>query len=271
MEGVVMNNNQLSIPSTLVNLSELIKITRINKGRHYQSLYILEFSNSVKYVLKVKNAAESGSLLREAERLEWAHKTIPTPKVIGYQMENGKEYLVMTYIAGCTAEDYQQKEGQKSLGYILGEGLRTVHNVPINHCEFTDLLPDKLIDLVKMNMNERESEARVAINNIFPDHTMEQLIDFLEKNKATADELVFTHGDYGSGNVMINDGRIEAFIDLGDSGISDPYYDIYYLFKSLTYYTDRKEEFGKFLKGYGISELNESRMKFHLIIDTLLL
>ncbi|MBD7969202.1 phosphotransferase [Paenibacillus sp. Sa2BVA9] len=143
-------------------------------------MYILEFSNSAKYVLKVKNINEYGSLLREAERLKWAHKTIPTPKVIGYQVENGKEYLVMTYIAGSTSEEYQQKEGQKSLGYILGEGLRTIHNVPINHCDFTDLLSDKLIDMVKMNMNERESEVRVAIYNIFPNLTMEQLIDFLE-------------------------------------------------------------------------------------------
>lgn len=266
-----MNNTHLSIPSTLVNLSKLIKTTRIDKGRHYQSLYILEFSNSVKYVLKVKNAAESGSLLREGERLQWAHKHILTPKVIGYQVENGREYLVMTYIAGCTAEDYRQKEGQKSLGYLLGEGLRTVHNVPINHCEFTDFLPDKLIDMVKVNIIERESDIRAAINDIFPGQSMEQLVEFLEKNKASADELCFTHGDYGSGNVMIHDGRIKAFIDLGDSGISDPYLDIYYLVKSLTYYTDRKEEIDEFMKGYGISELNESRMKFHHIIDTLLL
>ena len=77
--------------------------------------------------------------------------------------------------------------------------------------------------------------------------------------------------DYGSGNVIINKGRIEAFIDLGASGISDPYYDIYYLVKVLTYYTDRKEEVDEFIKGYGISELDENRMKFHQIIDTLLL
>lgn len=49
-----MMNNQFSMPSKLVNQSELLKTTIIEKGRHYQSLYILEFDNSVKYVLKEK-------------------------------------------------------------------------------------------------------------------------------------------------------------------------------------------------------------------------
>ncbi|MEK4351540.1 phosphotransferase [Paenibacillus sp. FSL R5-0475] len=266
-----MMNNRFSMPSKLVNQSELLKTTIIEKGRHYQSLHILEFDNSVKYVLKEKNVKDSGSLMDEAERLKWVNDVIPSPKVISYQMENGKEYLVMTYIEGCTAEEYQQEEGDKSLGYILGEGLRTIHNVPIDDCFFNDFLPEKLIDMVKNNINERKHEVIEAINNSFPNHTIEQLIDFLEMNKASTEELVFTHGDYGSGNVMINNGCIEAFIDLGASGISDPYYDIYYLVKSLTYYTDRKEEIVEFMKGYGISELDEDRMKFHQIIDTLLL
>jgi kanamycin kinase/aminoglycoside 3'-phosphotransferase-2 len=270
-EEYKMMNNRFSLPSNLVNQSELLRTTIIEKGRHYQSLYILEFDNSVKYVLKEKNVKDSGSLMDEVERLKWVNDVIPSPKVISYQVENGKEYLVMTYIEGCTAEEYQQEEGDKSLGYILGEGLRTIHNVPIDNCFFNDFLPEKLIDMIKNNINERKHEVIEAINNSFPNHTIEQLIDFLEMNKATTEELVFTHGDYGSGNVMINNGRIEAFIDLGASGISDPYYDIYYLVKSLTYYTDRKEEIDEFMKGYGISELDDNRMKFHQIIDTLLL
>jgi kanamycin kinase/aminoglycoside 3'-phosphotransferase-2 len=267
-----MIKNQLLLPSKLMDLSQkLIKTTIIEKGRDYQSLYILDFSNSLKYVLKEKNVEDSGSLMDEAERLKWVNGIIPAPEVISYQVENGKEYLVMTYIEGCAAEEYQQEEGQKSLGYILGEGLRTIHNVPINNCPFDDFSPKKLIDLVRKNIKERKDEVINVINNVFPNYTIEQLTDLLEMNKASEEELVFTHGDYGSGNVMINKGRIEAFIDLGGAGISDAYYDIYYLVKSLTYYTDRKEEVEEFIKGYGISELDEDRMKFHQIIDALLL
>lgn len=53
-EEYKMMNNLFSIPSKLVSHSELLKTTIIEKGRHYQSLYILEFDNSVKYVLKEK-------------------------------------------------------------------------------------------------------------------------------------------------------------------------------------------------------------------------
>ncbi|SCY87216.1 kanamycin kinase/aminoglycoside 3'-phosphotransferase-2 [Paenibacillus polysaccharolyticus] len=264
-------DNRLSIPSELINLSELVSATAIEKGRHYQSVCILEFSNSVKYVLKEKNVEDSGSLMHEAERLNWLNDIVPVPKVIGYLKENGKEHLVMTYIEGCAAEEYKQEEGQKSLGFILGEGLRKIHNMPIHNCHFNDNLPDKLIDMVRKNSIDRKHEVMDAINHSFPNHTTEQLMDFLEMYKASTEELVFTHGDYGSGNVMIHKGRIAAFIDVGASGISDPYYDIYYLVKSLTFYTDKEEEVEEFVEGYGISELDENRMKFHQIIDTLLL
>ncbi|MNP32426.1 hypothetical protein D3C76_1256060 [compost metagenome] len=78
----------------------------------------------------------------------------------------------MTYIEGCTAEEYQQEEGDKSLGYILGEGLRTIHNVPIDNCFFNDFLPEKLIDMVKNNINERKHEVIEAINNSFPNQNL---------------------------------------------------------------------------------------------------
>lgn len=116
-------NNRISIPSNLINHSELIKTTIIEKGRHYQSVYILEFNNFERSILKVKCVKDSGSLMDEAERLKWVEDIIPVPKVIGYQVENGMEYLVMTFIEGYNAEEYQQENGQKSLGYILGEGL----------------------------------------------------------------------------------------------------------------------------------------------------
>lgn len=53
-------NNRLSLPSKLINLSELVKTTIIEKGRHYQSLCILEFSNSVMYVLKAAPRSPRG-------------------------------------------------------------------------------------------------------------------------------------------------------------------------------------------------------------------
>lgn len=264
-------NYPITIPSKLIHPFHLLKATPIEKGRHYQSVYILELSHSEPYLLKVKRIEDSGSLLDEADRLRWVQGILPAPQVMGYEVENGNEYLMMTFIEGNTAGDYSQEEGQRSMGFLLGEGLRAIHNVPIQHCPFRDFLPDNLIDSIKVNIAESEQEVRDAINRSFPNQTLEQLIDFVERYKAPMDELVFTHGDYGSENVIIHQGRIAAFIDLGGAGISDPYYDIYYLIKSLTYYSNRKEEVGAFMEGYGIAALDANRMKFHQIIDVLLL
>ncbi|WP_042166514.1 aminoglycoside phosphotransferase APH(3') [Paenibacillus gorillae] len=155
------------------------------------------------------------------------------------------------------------------MGWLLGDGLRGLHQLDAADCPFDDFLPDKLINMVKENLLHQKEEAIAAASRSFPGETIEHLIDFLEKNKPA--KLVFTHGDYGSGNVMIHGGVVSAFIDVGGAGISDPYYDIYYLTKSLTVYTGRSEEIAAVKEGYGVAEWDERSLRFHHIIDVLLL
>ncbi|RXZ78847.1 hypothetical protein EBB07_25415 [Paenibacillaceae bacterium] len=262
----------LPFPSSMLDFSEKITaIVPIHHGRHYQSVYILEVNTAEKYVMKIKKTEYAGSLYEEAERLNWMKGKLPVPEVIRYYKEHDKEYLVMSYIEGCVGSEYQHLDGEKSLGFVLGEGLRKIHRVGIDQCPFKAFLPENLISMVKNNIEHHFDQVTEVINRAFPDETLEQLMDFLEINRPLDNELVFTHGDYGSGNVIIHNGELNAFIDVDGAGVSDPYYDIYYLIKSLTQYSDRHEEVPGFLKGYGINELDQQKMKFHQIIDVLLL
>lgn len=128
--------------------------------------------NAEQYVLKMKSKEHAGRLADDAERLRWSYGKIPVPRVIGYGEKDGMEYFVMAYIEGSTAEDYEPGAGQKSMGRLLGEGLRTIHNVPAEDCPFRDFTPDRLIEMVHRNVLERRKEAEDAVRIAFPDSTV---------------------------------------------------------------------------------------------------
>ena len=77
----------------------------------------------------------------------------------------------------------------------------------------------------------------------------------------------FNHGDYSMPNIIVDKNtNIISFIDLGDSGISSMYFDLYYAIKSLKM-NKFDSEINEFLEGYGLLELNEDSIKWMTIVD----
>lgn len=83
----------------------------------------------------------------------------------------------------------------------------------------------------------------------------------------TRHERVVTHGDFSLDNLIIRHGAVEGCIDVGRMGVADPYQDIAILLNNL-------EEFGpglrtRFLERYGLAEVDETRLRFYLLMDEL--
>ncbi|MFF2885919.1 phosphotransferase [Paenibacillus sp. NPDC057967] len=111
--------------------------------------------------------------------------------------------------------------------------------------------------MVRRTIKHQPDETAAAAHDAFPGDTIEQLLEFLKRHKPCDDELVVTHGDFGTGNVIVYEGALKGFIDVGEMGISDLYYDIYYLLKSLTCYMERHDEIPAFLEAYGLPQFDE--------------
>lgn len=92
------------------------------------------------------------------------------------------------------------------------------------------------------------------------------LFEELVSNKPLDEELVFTHGDYCLPNVIMENQRVSGYIDWGRAGVADKYQDLALAIRSISY------NFGKdyvpyFLAGYGIKELDESKVDFYQLMD----
>ena len=101
-------------------------------------------------------------------------------------------------------------------------------------CPSPNILDDKL----------REAEYRVA-NGLCDTQNVEPgtygpggfsspaaLLSWLKENRPQ-ESPVFSHGDYCLPNIFVKGLKISGFLDLGRSGISDPYQDIALCYRSL--------------------------------------
>lgn len=101
----------------------------------------------------------------------------------------------------------------------------------------------------------------------YSEDNLDKLLHEVENFAGNLEEdLVFTHGDYSLPNIIINGGSISGFIDLGNSGVADRYYDLAVAEKSII------RNFGKeyvelFFAHYDIEDIDYKKIRFYQLVE----
>ncbi|QYA42439.1 phosphotransferase [Macrococcoides bohemicum] len=97
----------------------------------------------------------------------------------------------------------------------------------------------------------------------------QELLSWLKDNQPE-EEISYTHGDLCMPNILIKDGNISGYIDLGRGGLGDPYRDIALCYRSYLYNTEINEEELKneleHLLGF---KLDMQKVKYYILVDEL--
>ena len=182
-------------------------------------------------VLKVQDDSEEAA--NEVQAMQWLAGRLSVPKVIAYEQEEGKSYLLMTRAAGRMACDKCYMENPEKLTELLAQALQELWRVDISTCPLDWRLDRKLEAArfyVKNNLVDTEN---VEPETFGPDgfKDPEDLLKWLITHRPTED-LALSHGDFCLPNIYINDGKF-SFIDLGRTGIADKWQDIALCYRSL--------------------------------------
>lgn len=81
--------------------------------------------------------------------------------------------------------------------------------------------------------------------------------------------MAFTHGDYCLPNIMLGDGAVTGFIDLGRAGIADRYTDLALAARSIRHNTGDEQLVGVFLEAYVLSEVNWRKIDYYTLLGEL--
>ena len=181
------------------------------------------------YYLKM---AKKGLLTQEYNALKWLDGKLPVPEIILFEKESENEYLITKAIIGemVCSETYLNNP-DKSLK-IIKEAFDNIYSVDISNCPFD------VSNKYKLSLIERNVKNGLIKNDDLKEETLqkfgsaENLLKYLIDNQFE-EELCFSHGDTSLPNIFASNNKFSGFIDVGESGIADKWFDLAICEKSI--------------------------------------
>ena len=214
------------------------------------------------YYLK---SAPKGSLATETSMTQFFHQKKLATEILDYRSED-LDWMLSAAVAGkdCTHSTYLADP--KRLCDLLAEHLRMLHDTDYLGCPITDHC-----------INYFASAEKGYYSGNYAPYYLPESMRHLTANEAWAlvenakqhfhaDTLL--HGDYCLPNIILDNWKFSAFIDLGNGGVGDRHVDLYWGIWSLAYNlkTDRYRD--RFLDAYGRDRVNEEMLLFVAACET---
>lgn len=221
------------------------KLEEISIGCSDSQVFKIEKEDNV-YFLKVANL---GLLTSEYNALKWLDGKLLVPKIVLYTVNNEIEFLITEKIPGeMVCSDNIINDYKKGLKVIV-EAFNNIYDVDIKNCPF-DVSLDYKLNLVKSNVdNGLINYDELSENTKSKFKNLNEILDYLFENRFE-EELCFSHGDTSLPNIFCNNGKFSGFIDVGECGIADKWFDLAICQKSI------KRNYGENAISEFYSELN---------------
>ena len=171
--------------------------------------------------------------------MQWLEGKLPAPRVLHFETDGEREYLLMTRITGKMACDKTYLAQPDLLLSLLSEALHMLWQVDYSDCPQSRSLEDELAHARYSFENGLVDFSRCEPETFGPGgfKSPEALLLWLETNKPPL-EPAFSHGDCCLPNIFFSGNQVSGFIDLGDAGIADRWRDLSLCFRSLKHNTD---------------------------------
>jgi kanamycin kinase len=170
-------------------------------------------------------AARYPTLRGEAERMVWAAPYVPVPKVVALEQLGNTTVLLTEALPGHDATLPGWRADLPALVRALGRGLRSFHEaVGEEWCPFRFDLTRALA-----HVEERVRGGGVRGAGFHDEHIHLTPAAALAELEATApddEDLVVCHGDFCPPNVLLQGGRVTGYVDLGELGAADRWWDV---------------------------------------------
>lgn len=255
-------NYELS--SKVKDFLESAELKEIGIGCSDSQVFEIKKNNETFFI----KMASEGLLTKEYKALKWLEGKLEVPKVVLYDVDNNTEFLITEAIAGEMVCSKNMLENPDLGIKIIVQAFKKIISVDIANCPMNVALDYKL-NLVKTNVkqglidyNELPEDVKEKFNSL------EEIIKYLDDNRFE-EELVFSHGDTSLPNIFCLNNNFSGFIDVGECGIADKWFDLAICQKSIVR-NFGKEYVEKFYEELGITP-DYHKIEYYLLMMQLYL
>jgi aminoglycoside phosphotransferase len=258
-----MTEQGLAAPARLVTAHAAWEWTAVSCYAE-QTTWRLDRPGARARFVKVARVGAYPGLAAEADRTRWAGTNgLPVPEVIATGSDGTVDWLVTAGIPGLPGTD-QTLGDVRLVVTALAEGLRRLHDsAPVAKCPFDFRLAAAMAHATR----------RVAAGQVDPAEDFDEdhrhldprgALDELERLRPDGEDLVVCHGDYCPPNALITAGRVTGYVDLGELGVADRWWDLAVATRAVTWnYRPGLEPL--FLATYG-APLDPQRQAFYRLL-----
>ncbi|WP_338723817.1 APH(3') family aminoglycoside O-phosphotransferase [Devosia sp. XK-2] len=198
----------------------------------------------------------------EIERLNWLSSMgFKAPRVVDAEQDHERLWLLMSAVPGSDLTHYLDQPDTFVRAYA--QGLKRLHALDTTTCPFDHGLDARIA----------EAEARLAANLVDEDDfdterqgwTGQQVLDWLRANRPAPGQLIVTHGDASTPNILAQDGRFSGMVDCGRLGLADVWQDLALACRSIAFNIGR-EHIAPFLAAYG-ADWDDAKYRYYCTLD----
>ena len=166
------------------------------------------------------------TLAGEAERMVWGAAYLPVPTVVALEEGDGSTVLITEGLGGRDASDPGWRDDVPNLVRTFGQGLAAFHRaVGEEWCPFRFDV-DVALEHVRRRIDAGLINPAQHFNVDYRHLTAESALALLVDTAPPDEDLVVCHGDYCPPNVLLTDGEVTGYVDLGELGVADRWRDI---------------------------------------------
>lgn len=205
------------------------------------------------------------SIEDEVRRLRWAFDHLPVPRVIAAGEDGDVAFMVTAGLRGTDASKPAMVARPAWLVDRLGKALRRFHEAPVDACPF-DFRIDGALDHVARRVADGLVDAARHLHDEFAHHTPATALAELRETQPPSEDLVVCHGDFCLPNVLFDaaDGALTGYLDLGELGVADRWWDLAIATWSATWNLGPGYE-DALLDAYGIDR-DDARIRWYRLL-----
>jgi len=215
--------------------------------------------------VKIAAASAYPSLAGETARTRWARAYLPVPEMVDAGTDGAIQWQVTAALSGRPVTDAQLDADPAHLVELLARGLRQFHAAPVATCPF-DFTLETAMAHVRARVAADVIDAAEDFNEDHQHLSVAAAHGALERLRPDREDLVVCHGDYCPPNILVADDTVTGFVDLGELGVADRWWDLAVGTWSVTW------NFGPgwedlFLSTYGVEPDPRRRAFYRLLFD----
>lgn len=210
----------------------------------------------------------AGLLDKEYLALNWLNGKINVPKVVYFATYQNKSFMLTEKLQGemlcCDALwDYPEQ-----IVKLAADAINLLQTIDYTSCPLDSDLDHKLAT-AKYNIDNNLLDPENDSHYFKKFGSYDEIYKFLVNNKPK-EEFCFSHGDTSLPNIFQKDGRVSGFLDVGECGRADKWFDIAITVKSIRRNFEDEKYVNMFFERLGIAQ-NKEKVEYYILLMELYL